>query len=59
MNLNQNKLFHQAAWLNFLEQTQKAKILRFKMTENNKIIGYFVAFLEKRGPLKSKEDEKL
>jgi len=29
------------------------------MTENNKIIGYFVAFLEKRGSLKSKKDEKL
>ena len=58
-NFETRSLFHQSAWLNFLKQTQKAEIIKFQILEKDKIVGYFVALLEKRGPLKSKKDEKL
>jgi len=45
-------LFHQSNWLNFLKETQKIKILKFEIRENNKIVGYFVGMLEKKGPFK-------
>jgi len=45
-------LFHQFAWLNFLQKTQKAKIIKFQIYDDDKIIGYFVGMLEQRGPFK-------
>jgi len=51
-NYETKSLFHQSAWLKFLEETQKAQILKFKVCENDRIVGYFVGILEKRGPFK-------
>ena len=51
-NFETRSLFHQSAWLNFLKQTQKAEIIKFQILEKDKIVGYFVALLEKRGPFK-------
>jgi hypothetical protein len=41
-------LFHQSAWLNFLEETQTGKILRFRIVDQGKVIGYFVGLLLKK-----------
>jgi len=51
-NYGTKSLFHQSVWLKFLEETQPVKILKFKICENNRIIGYFIGMLEKRGPFK-------
>ncbi len=31
-------LFHQSAWLKFIQETQKVKILQFQILENNKML---------------------
>jgi len=45
-------LFHQSVWLRFLEETQGAKTLRFKITDKGKTDGYFVGLVVRKGPLK-------
>jgi len=42
-------LFHQSAWLKFLEETQPGKVLRFRIVDGGMTMGYFVGLLlEKR-----------
>ena len=45
-------LFHQSGWLRFIEETQGAKSLRFRIAENENQHGYFVGLVVKKGPLK-------
>ena len=45
-------LFHQSSWLDFIEETQGAKALRFRITDNGKNQGYFVGLMIRKGPLK-------
>jgi len=52
-NFGSRSLFHQSAWLKFLEETRPgAKIIKFKITENNETVGYFTGFIEKKGLFK-------
>ncbi len=44
-------LFHQSAWLNYIEETQGAKTLRFRITDNGKQQGYFTGLIVRKGPL--------
>lgn len=44
--------FHRSCWLKFLEETQSAKSLRFKIIDDGKIAGYFVGLLLKKGFLR-------
>lgn len=50
-NYDSKFLFHQSAWLNFLEETQNGKTVKFKIVDNGKIEGYFVGLLIKKGPI--------
>src|SRR3989338_4021167 len=43
-------LFHESAWLDFIEQTQKVKKCFFRLEEQGRAIGYFPAFMLKKGP---------
>ncbi len=45
-------LFHQSGWLRFIEETQGAKTLKFRIIENHQTIGYFVGLVVKKGPLR-------
>jgi len=45
-------LFHQSAWLRFLEETQNAGTLRFRITEGGVTVGYFAGLTVQKGPLK-------
>jgi len=45
-------LFHKSAWLRFIEETQGAKTLRFRITEGGRTEGYFVGLTIKKGPLR-------
>lgn len=45
-------VFHQSGWLNFLKETQRGKIVRFKILDNGKIEGYFAGLIIKKGPIK-------
>lgn len=45
-------LFHQSAWLKFLEETQTGKAMRWRIMSNGKVEGYFAALFLKKGPLK-------
>lgn len=40
-------VFHSSSWLKFLEETQAAKPLRFKIIDDGKVTGYFVGLLLK------------
>jgi hypothetical protein len=44
--------YHRSCWLKFLEETQVAKPLRFKIIHDGKVEGYFVGLLIKKGLLK-------
>jgi lipid II:glycine glycyltransferase (peptidoglycan interpeptide bridge formation enzyme) len=44
--------FHRACWLRFLEETQAATPLRFKIVEDGKIAGYFAGLILKKGFLR-------
>jgi len=41
--------FHQSAWLQYLEETQAAKIVRFRIMNNGNLEGYFAGLLVKKG----------
>jgi hypothetical protein len=43
-------LFHCSAWTKFLEETQGAKTLRFRIVQEGHVLGYFTALLVKKGP---------
>jgi hypothetical protein len=45
-------LFHQSVWLRYLEETQGARTLRFRITDNGRTGGYFVGLIVKKGPLR-------
>lgn len=45
-------LFHQSVWLRFLEETQGARTLRFRIIDNGRNCGYFVGLTVKKGPLR-------
>ncbi len=45
-------LFHQSIWLRFLEETQGAKTLRFRINEGGKTLGYFAGLTVQKGPLR-------
>jgi hypothetical protein len=42
-------LFHQSNWLNFLKESNNSEILRCKMEDDGRVVGYFVAIVVKRG----------
>jgi hypothetical protein len=42
-------LFHQSAWLDFLEETQKGRILRFRILQKGATEGYFTGLLVRKG----------
>jgi hypothetical protein len=44
--------FHHSCWLNFLEETQAATPVRFKIIEDGKVAGYFVGLMIKKGFLR-------
>ncbi len=44
-------LFHQAAWLDFLRETQGGEILRFRIVDEGKELGFFAGLLVRKGPL--------
>jgi hypothetical protein len=43
-------LYHQSAWLAFLEESRSAKLLRFRIIEGGDTLGYFPGLLIKKGP---------
>lgn len=45
-------LFHQSAWLKFLEETQGGKAIKFRILDNGSLEGYFVGLLIHKGPIK-------
>ena len=45
-------LFHKSAWLSFLEETQRKKVVRFKIVENGRIHGYLAGILLNKFGLK-------
>ncbi|MFC1966399.1 hypothetical protein ACFLWI_05585, partial [Chloroflexota bacterium] len=45
-------LFHQSSWLNFLEETQPGKAIKFRITNNGQVEGYFAGLLLKKGPFR-------
>ncbi len=45
-------VFHRSCWLNFLEETQGGKILRYKIIDDGKVAGYFTGLLLKKGFLR-------
>jgi len=45
-------LFHQSAWLDFIEKSQRCKRILLKIEESNKVIGYFPCFILRKGPFK-------
>jgi hypothetical protein len=45
-------LFHRSCWLRFLEETQAATPLRFKIIENGKVVGFFAGLMVKKGFLR-------
>jgi hypothetical protein len=47
-NFNTKFLFHQSAWLKFLQETQGGKVLRFRIVDKGEVIGYFVGLLLKK-----------
>ncbi len=49
VNYDTKLLFHQSAWLNFLEETQHGKIMRFEIIDDEKVEGYFVGLLIRKG----------
>lgn len=51
-NFDSKFLFHQSAWLNFLEETQHGKAIRFRIVDNEKVKGYFSGLLIKKGPIR-------
>jgi len=42
-------IFHQSAWLDYIEKTQGVKRRLLKIEENNKIVGYFPCFIFNKG----------
>jgi len=45
-------LFHQSAWLNFLQETQKGRIVRFRIVNDGKEEGYFAGLIVRKGPFR-------
>jgi len=43
-------IFHHSAWLDFLDETQRGKNLRFRITRSGRTEGYFVARHIRKGP---------
>ncbi len=42
-------LYHESPWLNFLKETQKAELVRFRIIDAGKLIGYFAVFIQNKG----------
>jgi len=47
-----NYLFHSSEWLNFLRESQGGEILKLKIEENGRIVGYFAGIIVKKGMFK-------
>lgn len=45
-------LYHNAAWLAFLEGSGRGRPVRFRIFEDGEIAGYFVALLVRKGPFR-------
>ena len=45
-------LFHQSNWLNFLKESKNSEIVRCKIEDDGRIVGYFAAIAVKRGIFK-------
>ncbi len=45
-------LFHESVWLHFLERTQPGRVLRMRIEDKGKTIGYFAGLFVKKGPFK-------
>jgi len=51
-NYSSKRLFHNMAWLNYLEKSQNGKKLIFEIRDNSRLVGYFCALSIKKGPFK-------
>jgi hypothetical protein len=45
-------LYHQSAWLEFIEKSQKTQRTLLEIENNGKTIGYFACFIVRKGPFK-------
>jgi len=45
-------LFHQSAWLNYLEASQGGQAVRLRISDGGQTVGYFAGILIRKGPMR-------